>query len=155
MSTVEELTDYTNQLLQHVQLPEAQVDVEEDGEYIHLQITVDDSESGILIGHHGDTIASIQRLINVSFLKKLDGKRVVVNVNDYKQQRESVVLAMTERYAERLRTTGEPQALPYLPANERLIIHMAFKEDPEIETFSEGEGRQRKLILQLTNTVED
>ena len=147
--TTATVTDFVTQLMHYLNIEDVKVDSEDLEDRLHVTIQVPDSESGILIGHHGETVASLQRVVNVSFMKALDGKRVVLNINDYKEKRESIVLSMAERYIERLKQTGEPQVLPYLPANERLVIHVAYKDDPEIETHSEGDGRQRKLILAL------
>lgn len=153
MAVTDSVIDFTTQLLRYLEIENVEVTGKEDGGYLHVQISVDENDSGILIGHHGDTIASMQRLVNIGFINELEGKRVILNINDYKEKRESIVLAMTQRYVDRLKETGEPQVLPYLPANERLIIHMAYKDDPEIETHSEGEGKQRRMILQLRQEV--
>ncbi len=154
-TTVTAVNEYVTELMKYVSIENVDVKSEELDDRIHVHILVDENESGILIGHHGDTIASLQRIVNVSFIHDLDGKRVVLNINDYKEKRETIVLAMAQRYVERLKETGEPQVLPYLPANERLIVHVAYKNDPEVETRSEGEGRQRKLILLLRSESQE
>lgn len=155
MAVTDSVIDFTSELLHYLGIENVQVDGKEDEEYVHLQINVDENDSGILIGHHGDTIASLQRIINIGFFNELENKRIILNINDYKEKRESIVLAMTQRYVDRLQETHEPQVLPYLPANERLLIHMAYKDDPEIETHSDGEGRQRRIVLQFKQSVSE
>lgn len=141
------ITDYAQDLLAHMGIADAQVTVNENDDSIVVQIAVSDQESGMLIGHHGETISALQRMLNISFREKVGEKRVVVNINDYKEQREEVLKNMARRFADRALESGSDQVLPFLPANERLIIHMELKNNDQVETHSEGEGAQRRLIV--------
>ncbi|MEO8581578.1 MAG: R3H domain-containing nucleic acid-binding protein [Patescibacteria group bacterium] len=148
---MQDITTYTQDLLAHMGVTEAEVAVLEEDENVVVQISVSDQESGMLIGHHGETIAALQRMMNISFRDKAEEKRIVVNVNDYKQKREEVLKNMAHRFAERAIESNVPQYLPFLPANERLIVHVELKDHPEVVTQSEGEGLQRRLVISLKN----
>lgn len=148
---MQELIDYTQDLLGHMGVSGSSVRLEESEDTYQITIDVSEQESGMLIGHHGETISAFQRLLNVSFRDKLNDKRVLLNINDYKQQREEVLKNMAERYAQRAIESGRPQVLPYLSASERLVIHVALKDHDQVATESEGEGAERRLVVSLKN----
>ena len=148
---MQQLTDYTQDLLAHMGVSGATVEIEETDDSYQINIAVSDQESGMLIGHHGETISALQRMLNVSFRDKLSDKRVIVNINDYKQKREEVLRNMADRYAQRAIESGRPQVLPFLSASERLVIHVTLKDHPEVMTESEGEGQQRRVVVSFKN----
>lgn len=147
---MQKIIDFTDQLLAHMGVTDIQVHVEETDSFYEVNLATDEQQSGMLIGYHGETIASLQKVLSLVFREKLESdKKIVVNINDYKQKREAAVSTMADRLAERVLETGQPQVLPSLPANERLIVHMMFKDHPELQTQSEGEGNQRRLVISL------
>lgn len=148
---MQQITSYTQDLLAHMGVTGAEVSVTEEDQNVIVQISVSDQDSGMLIGHHGETIGALQKMMNISFRDVADDKRIVVNINDYKQKREEVLKNMAHRFAERALESGNPQYLPFLPANERLVVHVELKEHPEVETHSEGEGLQRRLVISPKN----
>lgn len=145
------ITDYTQDLLAHMGVADAEVSVSEEADTILVQINVSEAESGMLIGHHGETVSALQRMMNISFREKVGDKKVIVNVNDYKEQREEVLQNMATRFAERAIETEQDQVLPFLPANERLVIHMMLKDHDKVVTHSEGEGQYRRLVVSVKN----
>ena len=148
---MQQITEYVQDLLSHMGVSGAEVTMEENGEDIFVNIGVSEQESGMLIGHHGETIGALQRMLNIAFREKTEDKRIIVNINDYKQKREEVLKNMANRFAERAIESGQPQYLPFLPANERLIVHVELKDHPEVTTQSEGEGMQRRLVITPKN----
>lgn len=143
------IADFTQQLLAHMGIDEPVVEVEEQPDHVFVNLKTDEQQSGMLIGYHGETIASLQKVISLSFRADLGTKKIVVNINDYKQKREGVLEQMALRYAQKAIETSQPQALPFLPANERLVVHMTLKDHDQVETRSEGEGNQRRLVIYL------
>jgi spoIIIJ-associated protein len=132
------------------------VEVTDEPDMIVAQIDVPEEESGLLIGFHGETLSSIQRLTRVVFQDELGDRRLVVNVNNYRQQREEKLKDIARRGAQRVLETGQAYTFSYLPANERFVIHTTISEDPEfveLESVSEGEGRDRVLMIRLKAVV--
>jgi spoIIIJ-associated protein len=129
-----------------------EVEVAEEEGFIRAQINVPEEESGLLIGFHGETLSSIQRLTRVVFQSEVGDRRLSVNVNNYREQREDKLKDITHRGAMHVLETGEPYEFAFLPANERFIIHSTISENPdfsELESVSEGEGRDRVLVIRL------
>ena len=127
------------------------IDVQEgDDENINLKINISEEESGLLIGFHGENIFALQLIINqINFKKIGEWKRVIVNVGNYREKRKDAMDVLAQNAASKVVATGKPVALPYLNSNERRMIHMILSENEEVETFSEGEGKSRRLVIQL------
>lgn len=151
---MQQVQDYVTDVLAHMGVTPTTVVVEQKDDRIEVNIDLPEQESGMLIGHHGETIASLQRLANISF-RTQELPKIVVNVNDYSEKRKESLVEMAERFAERAIETGHPQVLPFLPSHERLVIHQALTDHPEVETYSDGEGRQRRLIVALKQGSEE
>ncbi len=112
------------------------------------KITLETEESGLLIGYHGETLSSLQVILGQLVFKRLGTWiRVVVEVGDYRAKREEQLRAMAESYAQQAVSSGTPVYLPYLPPIERRIVHMALADNPQVVSESEGEGRQRRVVV--------
>ena len=105
-------------------------------------------DSGILIGYHGDTIASLQLILNL-FLYHQTGSwiKLVVNIGDYRQKRAEALMAMAEDTVQKVLASGQPMALYNLNPFERRVIHTHLADNQNIVTQSQGEGRDRHLII--------
>lgn len=112
------------------------------------QVNVETEEPGLLIGYHGETLSSFQLILGLIVYRKLgEWARVVVEVGDYRAKREEQLRQMAETYAAQVVSTGQPLTLPYLPPIERRIIHLTLQDNPDVETVSEGEGNQRRVVV--------
>jgi spoIIIJ-associated protein len=104
----------------------------------------------VLIGRRGETLASLQFVVNM-IVSKQAGRRehVIVDAQNYRQRREVNLTQMAHRIAEQVRQSGAPVTLEAMPPNERRIIHMALAESDDIATESTGEGEQRRVVVSL------
>lgn len=125
----------------------ADISVEEDSqETYHLRIETE--ESGLLIGYHGETLNSLQLLLGTILYNKLgEWLHIVVHVGDYREKREESIKALALRVAQEVTQTKQPVPLPYLSAFERRIVHLTLADHPEVISESEGEGRERRVIV--------
>jgi spoIIIJ-associated protein len=115
---------------------------------IQAVLDVDGEDLGLLIGRRGQTLASMQYLLNLICARKI-GKRVAfgVDVDGYRRRREESLVSLARRTASRVRSTGRSVTLEPMPPNERRIIHLALADDPNIVTVSIGEGEARKVAV--------
>jgi len=121
-------------------------EVSENDETIDVLITSD--EPGLLIGHHGDTLDSLQLVISLMVAKKLgEFKRVSVEIGDYKKNRSDYLKNLAEQTKERALAEGREVMLPNLKSWERREVHMYLAEDTEVFSESVGEGRDRTLVV--------
>lgn len=113
-----------------------------------FNIQVETDEPGILIGYHGQAIQAIQLLLALMGFRKLgEWTRVLVNVGDYREKRQESLTKMAQAIAQKVKFSGTAQSLPPMSSAERRIIHLALAEDTEVETISEGEGRDRHVVV--------
>ena len=115
---------------------------------IQAVLDVEGEDLGLLIGRRGQTLASLQYLLNLIVAKKIN-KRVAfgVDVDGYRRRREEALVSLARRTASRVRGTGRSVTLEPMPPNERRIIHLALADDPNVITVSIGEGEARKVAV--------
>jgi len=115
-----------------------------------IDIVVASEDAGIIIGHHGDTLDSLQLLLSLAIAKKLgEFKRVTLEVGDYKKNREDYLKNLAQQTKERVVSSGQEVYLPNLKSWERRIVHLLLQEDDEVISESVGEGRERTLVVKL------
>jgi spoIIIJ-associated protein len=126
---------------------EARVRVEEDDEQITA--TISGHDVGVLIGRHGQTIDALQYLANaISYREEGEARRrVVVDASGYRARRTAAVETLARRSAERAAATGHRVPLEPMTAVERKVVHEALKDDPEVETTSEGTEPNRHVVV--------
>ncbi len=122
------------------------VTVETEGDVIELYVESSDSNS-ILIGRNAETLRSLQYIVSTA-LRNQDAAltRVNVDIADYKKQREEKIAEKARGWIEGVRATGDSY-IARINAADRRIVHHVAAEYEDIETFSEGEGRDRHLII--------
>lgn len=113
---------------------------------ILLDVTGDDL--GVLIGRRGETLASLQFILNLLTGKRLGSwVRVVVDVEGYRVRREEYLRNLAQRMAERVRRSGQAVPLEPMPPNERRIVHMALQDSSTVTTESSGYGEDRRVFI--------
>lgn len=150
MNYTDQLTDLINQVLEHLQHPaETSVEFDDSSGYYHIQIQTE--QPGLLIGYRGETLSSLQFILGMmaNKLTQEEDERIklIVNVNDYRERREATLAQLAKNAAQKVKFSGEPYYFDRLTPAERRVVHMALKDDPEINTYSEGEGRNRCLVI--------
>lgn len=121
-------------------------DVSEDDESV--SVVVNAKEPGLLIGHHGDTLDSLQLILSLMVAKKLgEFKRLTLEVGDYKKNRGDYLKNLAEQTKERVLAEQKEIYLPNLKSWERREVHMHLAEDPDVFSESVGEGKERTLVV--------
>ena len=127
---------------------EVNVDVEAEieGDVIELRVPSTESNS-ILIGRGAETLRSMQYAVS-TVLRNKDAALVRVNIDiaDYKKQRADKIAEQAREWMEKVRETGDSHIVN-LNAADRRVVHQVATEFEDIETFSEGEGRDRRIII--------
>lgn len=123
---------------------EVETTVEE--EIIMLSVNTTDLNS-ILIGRGAETLRSLQYLVSTA-LRNQDAElsRVNIDVADYKKQRDEKTAEQAREWIEEVRRTGDSY-VARINAADRRIVHRVASEYEDIRTYSEGEGRDRRIII--------
>jgi spoIIIJ-associated protein len=125
---------------------EADVRVHEDEEGVTGEFVGDDL--GLLIGHHGQTIDAIQHVAyRVAFRGAPARKRVVVDAAGYRERRAVALRAAADQAAEAAVHDQRPVALEAMSALERKVVHEHLKSRHDVETYSEGQEPDRRLVV--------
>lgn len=121
-----------------------------------IELSVPSSElNAILIGRNAETLRGLQYLIsNILRIKEAELVRVNIDVADYKRQRQERIARRAEDWIKKVRETGETEVLD-LNAADRRIVHKVAQDYFDIETHSEGEGKERKLYITKTHHEEN
>ncbi|HEY8446017.1 MAG TPA: RNA-binding cell elongation regulator Jag/EloR [Thermomicrobiales bacterium] len=104
---------------------------------------------GMLIGRRGENLAQLQYMVNLIVNKRLgEWTRVVVDVEGYRTRREESLISLAERVARQVARSKRPIQLEPMPPNERRIVHLTLRGNPDVTTESSGEGANRRVTVQ-------
>ena len=126
---------------------DADVDAHEEPEAI--VITCSGPDVGLLIGRHGQTIDSIQYLLNAVGWRAYgeERKEVTVDAAGYRARRKATLEALALRVADRVRESGEREELEPMTAVERKVVHLRLKDVAGVSTASEGTEPNRYVVV--------
>jgi spoIIIJ-associated protein len=125
---------------------DATVRIEEDGDGVVAEFVGDDL--GLLIGHHGQTIDAIQHLAyRIAFRRCGAPVRVVVDAAGYRERRAVALRAAADQAAETAIHDRRPVSLEAMSALERKVVHEHLKSRHDVETYSEGQEPDRRLVV--------
>lgn len=124
----------------------ARVEGKIEGGRIYLNIRGDGS--GLLIGRHGQTLDAIQYIVGRIVGKRLGEKRiVVVDTEGYRERRRETLERLARRMGEKAKSTGRAVSLEPMNSRDRRVVHLALKDDRNLETRSEGEGELKGIKI--------
>lgn len=113
-----------------------------------IEVIINSEDPGMIIGHHGDTLDSLQLILSLVIAKESgEYKRVSLEVGDYKKNRSDYLRNLADQTKQRAITEGREIFLPSLKPWERREVHMFLAEDSDVVTESVGEGRERTLVV--------
>jgi spoIIIJ-associated protein len=113
-----------------------------------IEIILNSEDPGMIIGHHGDTLDSLQLMLSLMIAKESgEFKRVHLEVGDYKKNRSDYLKNLAEQTKQRALTEGREIFLPSLKPWERREVHMYLAEDDAVISESVGEGKERTLVV--------
>lgn len=145
----ETITRLTEELLTKLTVSGSVALEEKDGA---LHVKIETQEPAVLIGYHGRSLESIQILLGQMVYETLgEWVRLVVTVGDYRERREEQLKDLAFSAAQKVISTGDPESFSDLTPAERRTIHLVLADHPDVVSESEGEGRDRKLVIKLKN----
>jgi spoIIIJ-associated protein len=112
-----------------------------------VTVTCAGSDVALFIGKHGQTIDAIQYLANAMMRAQGEDVEVIVDASGYRARRTATLEGMARRTAQRVSATGRRAELEPMTPVERKIVHEALKEDPAVETASEGSEPNRYVVV--------
>ena len=128
-----------------------EIDEEQRDDLLLLQVHTPEKDR--LIGRHGEVLEDVQFLLNRILQSRYpDEPRVQVDIEYYREIREDGIVLRARQIADLVRKTGRPFHLDPMNSYDRRIIHNAFKDDPDIITWSPpDESRIKRITLKKKN----
>jgi spoIIIJ-associated protein len=123
-------------------------EADEEGRIRPLLVDIHGDDLNVLIGRRGKTLYALQYITRLILGKEL--KRpvaVVIDVEGYRARKEKQLRRLARRIAQQALETGRTMSLEPMAPNERRIIHIELRDDPNVNTVSVGEGDRRKVTI--------
>ncbi len=140
-------TNYLKSILVGMGFSDANVTVKETEEDLFFEITCGE-DYGNIIGRRGETLDALQYLTRLYVNRAdKDGKRVALNVGDYRKRREETLKSLAKRQAQRAIKYRRSCVLEPMNPYERRIIHTAVQEIEGVSSHSVGEGENRRVVI--------
>lgn len=145
--------------LEPAQALEELLDVIADGLGLDVEVEVEEGDGvlrgclrgedvGLFIGRHGQTIDAVQHLAQrIVFPGGPSPVRVVVDADGYRERRAESLRADAGDAAEEALRSGGPVELAPMSAAERRIVHEFLRDRGGVETHSEGDEPERRLVV--------
>ena len=144
-------TNYLKSILIGMGFSDANVTVKETEEDLFFEITCGE-DYGNIIGRRGETLDALQYLTRLYVNRAdKDGKRVALNVGDYRKRREETLKSLAKRQAQRAIKYRRSCVLEPMNPYERRIIHTAVQEIEGVSSHSVGEGENRRVVIVSDN----
>jgi spoIIIJ-associated protein len=115
-----------------------------------ITLEIKGPETGLIIGKKGQTLDSLQYLVNKIVSKAAregEGKGITVDAEGYRSRRADALVELAHKLAEKAKRTGRPVAADPMSAADRRIIHVTLANTAGLTTRSEGEGIYRHLVV--------
>ena len=112
--------------------------------------SIETKDAGRLIGSRGESLDSLQLLVNQMVSKKVEEgqyKRVVVDVAGWRKQKEEELKSSAQSWGKQVLETGKEMELEPQSAWQRRIVHMTISEMKGLSSESVGEGRDRHIVI--------
>ena len=113
-----------------------------------ILLEVKGEDMGRIIGKEGAMLKSMETIVSAMAWKILGEKtRVSIDAGGYKEKRNKVIQKLAQDVAEDVVKAGEEKTLPYMEAADRRVIHLHLQNNPDVTTFSRGEGKERRIVI--------
>jgi len=126
----------------------------------HVEVECAPQEEGILVSFkgkdaeflllkNGEVLNAMEYILNRIFSEKLTKEnKIVTDSQNFRKFRNDELKMIAQKASEKVMQYGSSVQLQAMPPHERRIIHMALKENSKVKTISEGEGEDRKVIIE-------
>ncbi len=114
-----------------------------------LTLQVYSPERDRLLGRRGELLEDIQFLLNrMMQTQDKDAPRVVVDIEHWREMQDDTLVHRIRQIADVVRTSGRAYQLEPMNSYQRRVIHNAFKDDPDVMTWSpQDDARIKRITL--------
>jgi spoIIIJ-associated protein len=113
-----------------------------------IEFDISGSGAALLIGRRGETLDALQHITSaVANRGEEDFTRVTLDTEGYRAKRESAVIDLARRSAEKALKYHRNMTLEPMNAYSRRIVHTALQDYPGVSTHSVGAEPNRRVVI--------
>jgi len=113
-----------------------------------VKLNIKGNDLGLLIGRRGQTLDSLQYLVNIVANRHSNRHlRIVLDAEQFRERRRKTLESLSDRIAVRVAKTRKEMVLEPMTSAERKIIHSRLQNHPEVRTYSQGEEPYRRVVI--------
>jgi spoIIIJ-associated protein len=114
----------------------------------YIYIDISSEKASLIIGKHGQTLESLENIINLIVNKETSKyTKVVLDIENYKQKRIDTLKALAFNVAKKVNETKVKAQLEPMTSHERRIIHSALEKNNKVTTKSKGKEPNRCVVI--------
>lgn len=111
-------------------------------------VDIKGESAGMLIGYRGETLNSLQTILTTIANRNFNDRiRVILDIENYREKRAKVLEELAEKVSKTVLKTGKAITLEPMSAYERKVIHSKLQDNNKVETYSIGEGNNRRVVI--------
>lgn len=139
---------FLNDILKNMNI-ESNIEIKEEDNVININLSGDNM--GLIIGHRGETLDSLQYLVSLVVNKghEMAYKRVILDTENYRKKREETLIRVAQKTAYKVNKSGRAYKLEPMNPYERRVIHSALQNNDSVNTYSEGDEPFRRIVVDI------
>lgn len=113
-----------------------------------IMIDINGKAAGLLIGYRGETLNAMQTILSTIANRNFNDRiRLILDIENYREKRAKILEELAEKVSKTVLKNGKDITLEPMSAYERKIIHSKLQENTKVETYSIGEGDNRRIVI--------
>lgn len=115
-----------------------------------IEVRVDGTELGLMVGPGGATLLAIQDLTRVASQRRLGDQdtRLRIDIAGYRERRREALSRFAEKVATEVKETGSARMLEPMNSADRKIVHDTLVDFEGVTTRSEGDDPRRRVVVE-------
>lgn len=132
-------------ILEFFGIEDPEINTEEKENSIRVSLII--PNAGLLIGKDGEILQSLEHLIKAIIGKKGIEKHLILDINNYRLQKENYIKEMAQKAGRQAMLTKKEIYLPAMNSYQRRLVHLELSINPDIATESIGQEPERRIVI--------
>lgn len=111
-------------------------------------VEINGKAAGVLIGYRGETLNAMQTILSTIANRNFNDRiRLILDIENYRSKRAKILEELAEKVSKTVLRNGKSITLEPMSPYERKIIHSKLQDNTKVETYSIGEGDNRRVVI--------
>lgn len=113
-----------------------------------ILVDITGQAAGLLIGYRGEALNAMQTILSTIANRNFNEKiKLILDIENYREKRAKILEELAEKVSKTVLKNGKSITLEPMSAYERKIIHTKLQDNTKVETYSIGEGDNRRVVI--------